>query len=39
MKFGNFKLVYNCSSDEKVHETKIVDLEKLNKNDIQKFFI
>ena len=29
----------NHSSNEKVHETKVVDLEKLNKHGIQKFFI
>ena len=29
----------NHCSNEKVSETKVVDLEKLNKNGIQKFFI
>ena len=29
----------NYSLNEKVYKTKVVDLEKLNKNGIQKFFI
>jgi len=28
----------NLCSKEKVHKTKVVDLEKLNKNGIQQFF-
>jgi len=40
MEFVNLlKLLTNRCSNEKVPETKVLDLEKLNKNGIQKFFI
>jgi len=36
---GYFNYFANVSSNEKVLETKVVDLEKLNKNGIKKLFI
>ena len=38
-KVGYFNYFANVSSNEKVLETKVVDLEKLNKNGIKKLFI